>query len=322
MVLDRWNRELRHWLGRGFTVDRHAVVLAGLFLAVGAAAVGIMDLLHTAQAAASPNLPNSVSTNDAGKATASTGAAWVIAEVVFAGGILAGVMVYRRAPKWVQAIIRDSLKAWGLIVVGVFLAIETDSVAVLGGTLGLIVVLNAADQLDVWWLFNNALSVGIAIYLSVALAMTFDIYAMLIALVGLTVYDHVFANRKQWMFTMAETMIATKLPVLFIWPTRWRVNWDELVDSENGETNEHVGWGIGTADLLLPSALAATVLTAPVGGLIAGGRLPAVLVVLGAVVAAFRLRHEMLTQGSGAGLPAITAGSVGGLVVAQVVIAV
>ena len=62
------------------------------------------------------------------------------------------------------------------------------------------------------------------------------------------------------------------------------------------------------ADLALPAALAAAVATAggPAPLLAAGG------VVAGIAIACFRLRHRMLTAGSGAGMPALTAGAIGG----------
>jgi presenilin-like A22 family membrane protease len=132
-------------------------------------------------------------------------------------------------------------------------------------------------------------------------------------------------------------MLKARIPVLFVWPSSWRFDWNEtfglgdtdddadevtgdLADDE--EIEERVSWGLGMADLLIPAGFAASVAAHSPPPLT-----NATLVVVGGIlggllVASLRLRYKMETAGSGAGLPAITSGVLGGYALAVVAVSV
>jgi presenilin-like A22 family membrane protease len=145
------------------------------------------------------------------------------------------------------------------------------------------------------------------------------VWGLLVGLIALTVYDHIFADRNDWMFDIADIFLRARIPIIVYKPPSWRFDWDRLYDEVDDETETPThSWGIGTADLALVAAFAAAVATLPPDSLLAAGPLAVVGVVAGSVVGCLRLRYELLTDGSGAGLPALTTGMVAGLAVVQV----
>lgn len=302
-----------------FTLDRQASLLAVLFLAVQIPAVWLAQQLTAATT--QPDTPGGVTAADSTAAeSAGAGIAWAGIEVAFAVGLLALIVVYRRLPEWLQETIKIN------VVLLIFLHLggqwATAGVLPTGAALvvSILTVYKAVSHYDVYWALNNLLAVSLAIATGAYIALIFGVWGLVVALVALTVYDHVFANKQGWMFTLADSLLRARLPVVVLKPHGWRLDWNAFVDGlGDDEDDPDTSWAIGTADLALPAAFAAAVATAPPGPL-ASGTLAAAGVVGGVTLACFRLRYEMLTKGSGAGLPALTAGALGGWAVMQVLI--
>lgn len=292
---------------RSITLDSHAVLMALLFLAVQLGAVALAVYLDGL--GANPKPPGGVE-------GASAGAAWVSVEVAFAVVLLAVAIAYKRAPEWLQTVLK-----WNAIVAGLLW------LGSIYGTSGIPFILVAVtlwivtDEFDVYWIINDLLGIFFAIYLGAGIALIFGVEALLVALVGFTIYDHYFANKRTWMFSMAELLLKIRLPVIVFVPEGWRLDWDEMIerlaeDEEDGAEDELLSWGIGMADLMFPAGVAAALAIAPTGGLFGGGDLIVLGVIVGTVIACFRLRYEMINKGSGAGLPALAAGVFGGWLIA------
>lgn len=306
-----------HYTRDRITVDSQAIQMAVLFLFVQVAAVWMTLQLQTADV--SPETPGNVE-------GASAGAAWAAAEVVAAIVILGAVLLYQRAPDWVQKLIRWNGIALLLLSTGGNWA----TADVLGAGMvmisGIISIYVVTDHFGVWWVVNNGLAVLVAIISAAVVALALNVTAIGVALLGLALYDHVFANKRDWMFVMADWAMSLRLPMLFVKPDEWRFQWSDLVESlgtesdDEEEDDDTVTWGIGTADLLLPAAFVSAIAAAPQAALTGISLLTVIVVIVGVTAACFRLRWEMLNHGSGAGLPSLSTAAVGAFLVVEVVV--
>lgn len=300
---------------RGFMVDQRAIELVAVFLAVLVPTALIA--LSLTDAAASIGPPDAFGDGAQGEATA--GAAWAIAEVFVAIGILVAAFVYRKLPEWAQELVATNLVILILMWFGANAQSEGFFATYAGSLAGLYTAYKITDEFGVYWALNNVFCILFAIAGGLMLGMLFGVPGMILAIVGLTIYDHVFANKKKWMFTLGSTILKARLPAVFIRPSSWRMQWDELLESfgmlgdgeddEESDDEDDGSWGLGTADLMIPAGFVAAVATAPGGVVATFGPVALAAVAVGVLVACFRLRWEMETRGSGAGLPALSAGA-------------
>lgn len=240
------------------------------------------------------------------------GGIWVIAEVVFAVLLLGLIFLWSRLPEWLREISREVLSVVFWVGVGALIVQRPDFPMVFAGIVVLFTVLKVTDELDLWWTINNLLALAIAIWVATVAGITLGPIVMAVGLLGLSIYDNVFADRSKLMFDLASWTVGRKLPVLFIVPTSLRLSWDQLAEATNsGELGEElIGFGIGMADLLLPAAFVVSL--AHTGEL---------LLVTGAVAGTFLACPRMswkMSNGGGAGMPPLTVGAVGGAAIASI----
>lgn len=294
--------------------DAWGVLLAALFIGVMVGAVELATWF--AGAGVEPAMSGSSSSEQA-----AAGAGWAIAEVAVAVVGLGVILLWRRLPEWAK----DVVKTGAVVVVSMVLGVQAAAVgaSAFWTAAGLLVsyyaIIKATDAYDVYWIWNNFEAVLLAIVLAGAIGSVLPLPFLLVGIVLLSVYDHVFANERDWMFTLGEGMMRAKLPVLVLALPRLRVSWDALcrdiggdedvLDEELSEAIEAGnGFGIGMADLMLPAAVAAAVAVST-----GGVTMPVFGIAVGVVIAAFRLRWLMVNQTEGgAGMPSITTGVIGG----------
>jgi presenilin-like A22 family membrane protease len=214
---------------------------------------------------------------------------------------------WRYLPEWLQESLSRAGRYAVAVTIGAYGVATGSFWVVVGAGVGAILTAAIADELDCWWLFNNALALGLAIYFAAGTGIVLGPVIIGVGLVGLAVYDYVFADRAEWMFSLAESAMRRKLPLLVVVPPTVQYDWDAFIDREHGDES---GWGIGMADLLLPAAFAVSLVDA--GGLLAVG------VTAGTLLACVRVSWK-LEQGGGAGLPPLVTGALGGWAVAAVV---
>lgn len=297
--------------------DRWGILLAALFMAVLIGSVGLANWM--AGMGTEP-----VMSESSGGEQAAGGAAWALAEVAVAVVAIGLILLYKRLPEWAQKIVKFAVVAPMVMYLGA----EAASIGMFGATaaflVGYFAIYKVTDAFDVYWLWNNVESIALATVAAAFVGVVLPLPFLIAGIVGLTIYDHVFADKKNWMFTLGEGMLRAKLPVIVFALPKLRASWDDICDSLSDESElddeelqraleNSEGFGIGTADLLLPAAFASAVAVS--GG---GITLPVVGVAAGVLVAAFRLRWEMVNIGSGAGLPALTTGSIGGYALAMI----
>lgn len=299
--------------------DGWGLLLAGLFLTVLVGSVALAQSF--ASAGVEPAMSGSSSSQQA-----AAGAGWAIAEVVVAVIGIVVFLLWKRLPAWGKEIVKKGVVIVGSMMIGASLPVSGYGAgafwAIAGGLVGYYALVRITDEFDVFWHLNNLHCVFIAILLGGTAGAVLPFKFLLVGIILLTVYDHVFANQNDWMFTLGEGMMRAKLPVLFLAIPRLRLSWDDLCADIGGKEDvfddeiesmveRGDGFGIGMADLMLPAALAAS-LTVSSGGV----SMPVVGMVGGLILAAFRLRYLMVNADeAGAGMPSITAGTVGGYLV-------
>lgn len=293
------------------TVDRQSLALAALFLVVIVPTAWLAYIVGQTGTGIGP--PEAFGSGAAGEATA--GAAWALLEIGFAVAILVAAFVYRRLPEWVQSLLITNAVAALAMYAGARGQATGTFAYYVGGFVALFTTYKVLDHFNVYWIANNVYAVILAIVGGLTIGLIFGVPGMVLAIVALTVYDHIFANKQSWMFTIGTTALKARLPVLVVKPEGWRMAWEDLIDmlditdDEDRQRDSDDVWGIGTADLMIPAGFVAAVASTPSGVLAAFGTAAVGIVIAGVVVACFRLRHEMQSRGSGAGLPALSAGA-------------
>lgn len=317
-------------------IDALGIALWTIFIGVMAASLAFYQYLAAPTSTGGGGVERGALATSSTATQTAAGSAWVTLEVLIAIAFIAIILAYRRLPAPLQTTIKNTLKGAVVLYAGAYsygLALESSTpysrlylILVAGVFAG-----NLVNELDVWWLVNNAIVIGLVILVSTAAGFAVGIPVIIIGLVGLTAYDHYFANRSTAMFLIGGWFVKTRFPVLFVWPKRWRVDWDALADAmstyehddtehEDNEPDE-VSWGIGMADIMLPSAFAVVALASTNALSVAG--LPLVVwgVIVGTSLGVFRLRYAFRER-SGAGLPALATGSIGGYLVALAIVGV
>lgn len=288
-------QRIRGWFR--VATDRQAFTLAALFLAVQAGALALAFRWQQTGTAGDISAPGGVDGPAAG-------AGWALGEVVIASVFVVGLYLsVRYLPAWARDACKTAVKILFVFVLGAV----TQSLTVLAATLVAYIGYRVLDATGLWWLGNNAIALTIAVVWGALVGLALNAWALLVFLVGMTVYDHVFADHNPWMEQMAGSLVSWRLPVMVVKPSQWRFEWGLLFhpDGEDIAATDSA-WGIGTADLLLPAAFTVAVAT---GNVLAWPRLGATVVTGGILIAALRVRQKMLDQKSGAGLPPLTTGA-------------
>lgn len=281
--------------------DRRALALLALFAVVLAAALALRPALV---ASGTQSAVDGASTAE----QAAGGAGWGLLATVEAVALLGLLALWRRAPAWLRRPGRATARYAAWLFAGLWL------VAVFGLPTGfaiataLFFAARAADATDLWWVVNDALALALAIGFGAGAGILLGPVVVGVGLVALSVYDYAFADREDWMFTLATWTMRNRLPALFVVPTTLRVDWDELAAEADDELP--MGFGIGMADLALPAAFAVALAHG-------GGGLPLWGAIGGTLAACFRLSAKM-HEGSGAGMPPLTTGALGGWAIATV----
>lgn len=245
-------------------------------------------------------------------AQAGAGVAWAAGEAVFAGILLVGIFLFRRVTEWLRRVVSRTIRAGFWMLVAVYISILLGPVHGLLTAALLFGIVEAAKELDGYWIINDVLAISLAIVAGAAVGITLGPIVLAAGLVGLSIYDYWFADREEWMFSLLEWTARWKFPALVVVPTALRFDWDLLTEATDEDVDlEAINWGfgIGMADLFLPAAFA-------VGLANTGGSLPVYGAVAGVFVACFR----MSAKESGAGLPPITSGALGGWAVATLLV--
>lgn len=251
----------------------------------------------------------SVATSTTTTEQAAGGAGLSILTVIEASVLLGILAIYRKTPEWLRPVLKRTIATAFWIAVGLAAALAVGLNA--GFTLAVLGYfgIQLADALGVYWLLNDCFAVVLAVAFGASAGIIAGPVVLGVALVGLSVYDHVFANRRDWMFTLARGTVRWKVPSLVVVPTTWRLPWADLAAFTTDEDDSPIGFAVGMADLALPAAFV-TALFAHDTWFTAWGASA------GVMLACLHLSWVIGHTDGGAGLPPLTAGALGGWAIA------
>jgi len=282
--------------------DRKGIELAILFTVVLTVTALLALQLRGFSSAVQP--PASFGEGTTGQATAA--ATWAVAEVLFAGVLLLAIFGIRKLPSWARTTVRRSILILGLVYVGGTAGTAAVAMQVGAVLVAVYALYRITDHYGLWWVPNNLMSLVAAIWLGIVLGFLFGAVGVGIAAVILLVYDHYFANKKEWMFQLVGPMLRYRLPVLFVRPSQLRFEWMNLLSDDEDDRSDVIEWGVGTADIAIPAGFVTGVAVDPNGIIATFGEAVLVLFVLAVALACFRLSWRLNTHGNGAGLPPLT----------------
>lgn len=245
---------------------------------------------------------------------AAGGIGWAVFEAAFAAMLLGLLVVWRRLPEWLRAELKKVFVIGGLMWIGAAALANGLLWSGVGLLIGARLVFRISKHYDVFWAVNDLLAIGLAIYIGASAGIVLGPVILGVGFVGLAIYDHIFADRQFWMFSIARWTVKIGLPLLIIIPEQWRLDWDQLADTMDGEGEAPMGFGIGMADLALPAAFAVALANS-------GATLPFAGAVAGVLIACARVSYKM-EHGGGAGLPSLATGALAGWAIATVVVLV
>ncbi len=154
--------------------------------------------------------------------------------------------------------------------------------------------------------FGILIAAGVASIFGISLA----VLPVLILLVLLAVYDAISVYRTRHMITLAEGVLETKAPILFVIPKRADYSFvREGVSVQKGERGAFI---MGMGDLIMPTILVVSAnvfLRAETTGILT---IPALGAMAGSFVGLAVLMHFVNRGRPQAGLPPLNAGTIGG----------
>lgn len=305
----RW----REALDQTVRVDRQGVMLATLLVGIAAGSALLVPVMTGGGGGSEPAVSQSAELAAQGSGgQAVSGAVFAGQVALLAGGLVLAIALVRRVPAWLREVLSESAIDTLTLATGMAVAVAYPGlrVHVVLAFFAILVGVRVCDRVGCWWILNNALMVALVVFAGAVLGIVVGPWFLLAAMAGLVVYDHVFANERDWMFDLAGVQLDYRLPVIFVWPAQWTFDWDRLTDDVDDPAP--IAWGLGSGDCLLPAAFVAALVAHWTGPALFGVPVVAWGALAGLAVGAFRLREEMATAGSGAGLPAIVAGLVAG----------
>jgi len=156
---------------------------------------------------------------------------------------------------------------------------------------------------------------------------SFAVLPALVLLVALGIYDFVAVYETKHMITLAEGVVDSKLPVLFVLPRNRgysHMKWSREASQASGEEKleKREAFFMGLGDAVIPTVLvisANTFLNAPMFGLI---NIPALGAAIGTLVGYVGLMLLVLKGKPQAGLPFLNSGAIVGLLIASYLVGV
>lgn len=156
---------------------------------------------------------------------------------------------------------------------------------------------------------------------------SFAVLPALILLIALGIYDFVAVYETKHMISLAEGVVDSNLPVLFVLPrdrgyshVKWSKEASQATGGEKLEKREAFFMGLG--DAVIPTVLvisANTFLSAPMFGLI---NVPALGAAIGTLAGYLALMFFVLKGKPQAGLPFLNSGAIVGLLIASYLVGV
>lgn len=204
-----------------------------------------------------PTEPSKVNGAGGGNAGAIDGILFAAAVATMALTMIGFLLVINRMPEWFRELLVWSTVTGLLVAIGGVAAEQNVLAYAVFGFSGGLIVVRLIQKLGIWWIMNNILYVAVGILFASLAATAIRPSFVITFIIGIMIYDHVFADRKDWMFQMASAQVRCYIPVLFLWPGKKRFQWSEL--KIGGDGTNIGGWGLGLGDALVPAVFIGSV---------------------------------------------------------------
>lgn len=229
------------------------LVLVGLTVAVQLAALSLVGSGQSGVAAPPATAP---AADDPTTAAHLLGV--LLFEVVAILGLAAAL---RYAPAWVTRGLGAGVVASAVFVLGT--GVESTGLAygLLAAFLVGPVVYSGLREYDLYWPLFDVAALALATYAAVGVGQLMRPGVLVVFLVAIILWDRI-AVGSGIMGSLAGSVLSWGLPLVVLVPTRLRLDHDALVDAvtADGATPELLV-GIGLGDLVLPAALAVSVMS-------------------------------------------------------------
>lgn len=166
------------------------------------------------------------------------------------------------------------------------------------------------------WYVINSLGILLAAGVAAIFGISLGIVPVLILLIILAVYDAIAVYRTRHMIALAEGVLESKMPILFVIPKKRGYSFiqEGVRDISSGE-GERAAYVMGMGDLIMPAILVVSAeVFIPVSGSFPIG-LPALGAMLGSLAGLAVLMHFVRKGVAQAGLPPLNGGAVLGFLV-------
>jgi presenilin-like A22 family membrane protease len=198
------------------------------------------------------------------------------------------------------------------VALGVYFFGESDASAIgaLGASIAATILLYKFPE----WYVIDALGVFIAAGAAAIFGISLQVLPVLILLALLAIYDAIAVYKTKHMITLAEGVIETKSPILFVIPKRTDYSFIREGFSMGGSA-ERGAYIMGMGDLIMPTILVVSAnvyLKAPIFGLLT---VPAIGAIIGSVAGMALLLSFVNSGRPQAGLPPLNGGTIIGFLI-------
>lgn len=165
------------------------------------------------------------------------------------------------------------------------------------------------------WYVINTLGIFLAAGVAAIFGVSLEVIPVLVLLVILAAYDAIAVYRTRHMIALAEGVLSSKMPILFVIPKKRQYSFrNEGVGDISGD-GERAAYIMGMGDLIMPAILVVSAAVfLPGKGVISIG-LPAVGAIIGSLLGLFVLMYVVQKGQAQAGLPPLNGGAIIGFLV-------
>ncbi|BAI60092.1 conserved hypothetical protein [Methanocella paludicola SANAE] len=239
---------------------------------------------------------------------------YVVLLLLFTGALL---LIIKFKMNWIIQVIMGiailSTLTYVFFGLAVLLAPSLDPLIVSGAAVVLSIVLTALLVLYPEWYVIDTVGVMVAAGASALFGASLAILPTIVLLVLLAIYDYISVYKTKHMIRLAEGVMDTKMPIMFVMPRRWGYSYVHAkgITSEGGEKEAYF---MGLGDAVMPTILAVSAnafLSAP--RLLGFVSLPALGTMLGTLASYVVLMYIVVElKKPQAGLPFLCTGAIVG----------
>lgn len=239
---------------------------------------------------------------------------YIVLLLLFTGALL---LIIKYKVNWIIQVIMGiailSTLAYVFFGLAVLALPALDPIVAAGAAIVLSIVFTALLVMYPEWYVIDTVGVMVAAGASAMFGVSLAILPTIVLLVLLAIYDYISVYKTKHMIRLAEGVMDTKMPIMFVMPRRWGYSYVRAkgITSEGGEKEAYF---MGLGDAVMPTILAVSAnafLAAP--RLLGFVNLPALGTMLGTLASYVVLMYIVVElKKPQAGLPFLCTGAIAG----------